>query len=73
MQQLDVTIRGSSSSTLADRKEQMLCEDHAVMEVVGQFGFDGCHSLKAALGRQPRQLWAEHGRHSYCCITITIT
>lgn len=61
MQQLDVTVCGSSSSTLADRKEQMLCGDHAVMEVVGQFGFDRCHSLKAAQGRQPRAWQARGG------------
>lgn len=30
----------------------MLCEDHAVMDVVEQFGFDGCHSLTAPPGRQ---------------------
>lgn len=31
----------------------MLREDHAVMEIVGRFGLDGCHSLTAAPGRQP--------------------
>jgi hypothetical protein len=40
----------------SDRKEQMLCEDHAVMDVVEQFGFDGCHSLTASPGRQPETL-----------------
>lgn len=59
MKQLDVIVLGYSSSTLTDRKEQMLCEDHAVMEVVGQLGLDGCHSLTAAPGRQTRawQAW----------------
>lgn len=30
----------------------MLCEDHAVMDVAEQFGFDGCHSLTASPGRR---------------------
>lgn len=34
----------------------MLCEDHAVMDVVEQFGFDGCHSLTDSPGRQPETL-----------------
>lgn len=34
----------------------MLREDHAVMDVAEQFGFDGCHSLTASPGRQPGTL-----------------
>lgn len=34
----------------------MLCEDHAVMVVAEQFGFDGCHSLTAPPSRQPGTL-----------------
>ena len=30
----------------------MPCEDHAVGQVVGRVGPDGCHSLTAAPGRQ---------------------
>lgn len=48
---LDIVVLGSSSSVLADRKEQMLHEEHAVVEVVGLFGFDGCHFLLAAPSR----------------------
>lgn len=48
----NVTVLGGSSSTLADRKEQMLREDHTVMEVAGQLVLGGCHSLTAAPGRQ---------------------
>lgn len=36
----------------------MLCEDHAVMEVVGQFGLDGCHSLMLLQADN-----SGHGRH----------
>lgn len=39
----------------------MLREDHAVLEVLGQFGLDGCHSLMAALGRQPGTRQARGG------------
>lgn len=51
-QQLDIIVLGSRSPILADRKEQMLREDHAVTEVVGGLGLDGCHSLMAAPARQ---------------------
>lgn len=49
----NVTVLGGSSSMLTDRKEQMLREDHTVMEVAGQLVLGGCHSLTAAPGRQP--------------------
>eukprot|EP00073_Rattus_norvegicus_P041234 XP_008770428.1 PREDICTED: uncharacterized protein LOC102548061 isoform X1 [Rattus norvegicus] len=42
----------------------MPCEDHAVMDVVEQFGFDGCHSLTASPGRQPETLQGPGGLFS---------